>query len=314
MKTIIKTTLLTILVICTITPLANITLAISPEMQKAIDVSNKVEAKKRVYDNIVLSYKEQIGKITNLYISKNKEERLIELYNDILDKVSDLRSNMKNSTSIYKGILIETLNELEDITGDEIVIVENSYYAKQDAVKYGDDIEIGETQEEKDEIIEEVVTSSSASNVANVQQESQNRKTLEANGISHKEATAIAWKTDLWDGFEFCANFPAEVYTNNALRHYTDAQSSVADEHKEFIGIYYKNYYTDPVAHRSGARIWQCVRQMYLYYKNQWLTKSDVETIYEKYYGEYVPYTTPFYLEGVQPEDIEEYIENHHNS
>ena len=162
MKTIIKTTLLTILVICTITPLANITLAISPEMQKAIDVSNKVEAKKRVYDNIVLSYKEQIGKITNLYISKNKEERLIELYNDILDKVSDLRSNMKNSTSIYKGILIETLNELEDITGDEIVIVENSYYAKQDAVKYGDDIEIGETQEEKDEIIEEVVTSSSA--------------------------------------------------------------------------------------------------------------------------------------------------------
>ena len=192
MKTIIKTTLLTILVICTITPLANITLAISPEMQKAIDVSNKVEAKKRVYDNIVLSYKEQIGKITNLYISKNKEERLIELYNDILDKVSDLRSNMKNSTSIYKGILIETLNELEDITGDEIVIVENSYYAKQDAVKYGDDIEIGETQEEKDEIIEEVVTSSSASNVANVQQESQNRKTLEANGISHKEATAIA--------------------------------------------------------------------------------------------------------------------------
>ena len=53
---------------------------------------------------------------------------------------------------------------------------------------------------------------------------------------------------------------------------------------------------------------------MYGYYSHYNVTQSTVKALYEKTYGErYNTYTTPFYLEGIQPENIEQYITSHHN-
>jgi hypothetical protein len=146
MKTLkIITLLLVTLLICT-----NNTFALSPGMQRAMDISKKVEAKKKIYDNIVEQYSIKINQITALYITKNKEEILIEKYNDILDKISDIRVSIKNSTSIYKGILVLTLNQLEDVTGGQIVVLEDSFNEEEEEVVFL-------SVEEEGKIIEESI-------------------------------------------------------------------------------------------------------------------------------------------------------------
>lgn len=307
MKT-IKTIALVIVALFTITSFSNYSFALSPEMEKAIETSRKIEAKRVSINASLQKFSLNVSKMTTSAISKNKEESLKIKYEDILKTVDRLQVEHSTSKSIYKVVIIDLLDDLEIFFDDEIEKLETSLEQK---TKTYSGVEVGKTEAEKQEIIEKVIENSSSSSSAS--EEHENKKILEANWVSPKEASALAIKTDVWDWFEFCANFPSEVYTNNALRQYTWAQSSVAKDYYNFKVKYYKNAFTDRTAHANAWRIQQCVRLMYLFNKNNGLTKSDIETIYEKHYGNYVQFTTPFYLEGVQPEDIETYISNHHN-
>ena len=84
---------------------------------------------------------------------------------------------------------------------------------------------------------------------------------------------------------------------------------------QEFIGTYYDNYYTDPVCITGmDLDIPKDVSRTNVYSLQiqSSLTKERIKTLLcQETYGEkYNHYTTPFYLEWVQPEHIEEYIKN----
>ena len=310
MKT-LKTIALLLVSLFVFTSLSNTVFALSTKMQTAIEATKKVEEKKKQYDKSLEKVKVQLTSLANKYISQKRETVLIKKYESIIKKIDTLVLKQQNTTSIYKGVTIDLLNGLKNFIVSENVRLKKSI---DDRKKKFNGVEVGSTTEEKKEIIEKVVEKSTTQ-TESVSETFDNRRTLEANGLSYKEATLLSFKTQDGDGFQFCANFPSEVYTNYGQRNYVWASSSpmdVSDAYRSFTDTYHKNQYTDAMANWNGARIQKCVRRMYIYSKDLGVTQKDIETIYEKYYGEYVPYTTPYYLDDVQPENIETYIKNHH--
>lgn len=289
---------------------SNTTLAISHSEIRA--ELNKVEEKRKKYNTTMAIVKSKLTDMNDKVMSEKREWDIISKYNLIISKINVIEKKYQNSTSIYREVTLDMLDNLEEFLKSESERLQESLDERAELYDW---LRVGSTQQEKEEIQKEVLEENENDNSLEHWNSEQwaNRDTLVANGMSYKEATVMSIRTDITnDDFEFCANFPAEVYTNEAMRKYTHAQWPLAREYKAFVTKYYKNAYTDPIAHKNWARIQQCVSLMYGWYNSMWLTQNDVEKIYKKHYGEYVPYTTPFYEEWVQPEDIEEYIENHH--
>ncbi len=303
MKT-IKAIILVLVITFTFTSVTNYSFAISPDMKQAIENSKKVEAKKLKYEKTLVKATDLISKITNKYISLNKEELLIEKYENILVKLEKIKEKSEKDTSIYRGVTLDFLDDIFNLMDHQMVKLNESIEKKS---KNSSNYSSWEDPKKTEDIVEKTNNEKQGPS-----EQFSNFKKLEENGVPKKEAVLLSFQTEHGDWFKFCANFPADVYTNDALRNYEDSQSDVADAYKGLKNTYYKNYYTDRMVRYNSARIQRCVRQMYVYYQNYGIKQSDVKVIYEKHFGKYVEYTTPFYLEGVQPEDIEEYIENHH--
>jgi len=304
MKTI--TTIMTIVTISLFAMMtsSSVSAELSPEMATAIEISKKVEAKQKSLAKSFGKFANKIVAMSNVAMQNGTEKKLETKYEGIMIRIDNLLIKHADSTSIYKWI---TLNLLEDL---KVLFREESHKINMSAFQREKDNESTLTETQK-KIVKEVSVSASTKTVS-VSEQRDNKNELINNWVSKNEATILSNQTSAWDSFKFCANFPAEVYTDNSMRMYRNAQSPVAKEYYAFMVKYFKNVFTDAVANRNWGRIQQCVSLMYSHYLYHDLTQDKIKELYERTYNEeYTPYTTPFYLEGVQPENIEAYISDY---
>lgn len=280
--------------------------------EKTAKIEKKKASMERSIDKIEVKFNAQ----TDLYITKQKEDVLKKKYTTLLGKIDKLQLKLESPQykSIYKAVYIDAINDLEAFFEGEVQELDASVVSRQVSFDTtGMDVKVGKTEEEKKEIVSSITSWEKEYNFISSKEREEARANLIANGVSEKETIMLTMQTWPGDTFEFCANFTKWVYgQHEAFVFHTDAQWAYARDYKALVGKYYDNYYTDRVAWRNAGRAHKCAASMYAYQTKYNVSDKEVEEIYEKHFGEYVPFTNAFWLEGIQPENIESYIENHH--
>lgn len=303
MKT-LKTIALLLVSLFVFTSLSNTTFALSTKMQTAISNTKKVEAKKIALEKVIKKLDVGLQELTDKYINKKQEKILVKKYEAIISKIDKANIKLTTSKSIYKAVTMNTYTDLKNILLEDITQLELSVSSRNTS---NNSITV-----EQKEATSELVEKGTGAFEGRTQSEVMNE--LREADFTEVETKLLALESNLGDGFEFCANFTADVYTNNALRKYRDAQSEVAGELQVFLINEIPDYTTNPNTRPQFFRIQRCVNSMYgLYVYNQ-VTQSTVKALYEKVYNKpFKIHTSTFYSNNVSPADIEEYLENHHN-
>lgn len=305
MKT-MKTIALMVTVLFSFSMSPNIVSAeLSSEMQIAISNTKKVEAKKIALEKVIKKLDVGLQELTDKYINKKQEEILVKKYEAIISKVDKANIKLTTSKSIYKAVTMNTYTDLKNILLEDIAQLKLSVSNRNQSNN-------STTTVEQKEATSELVEKGTGAFEGKTQSEV--REELRKADFTEIETKLLSLETKAGDGFEFCANFTADIYTNNGLRKYEDAQSEVAREFRSFLINEIPDYTTNPNTKPQLYRIQRCVNRMYGYYAYDQVTQSTVKALYEKVYNKpFKVHTSTFYSNNVSPANIEEYLENHHN-
>lgn len=324
MKTLTKT--LSVLIISLLAFSGVASAELSPSFKEAIENAKYTQLKTKYEYQLNTTISSQLEKINTKYKkSVTSIDKMVAKYNKIITRsdklLSELRITSKKHTMVYKPVILkvkdivnkfkaELLDEKQRILNpNEVVVKANPSLAEktEDMKNRGIEVKIGETEEEQLENTNEAWNDTTLSKADKV-------TISKINNTSDLDLFLRNLKTEQWDWFEFCANFTADVYTNNALRKYAGAQSEVAQEYHDFKSIYYANAWTSHLANVNGGRIQKCVARMYtLSLKYPELNQDYAKNLYESMYNKtFTIHTETFYSKGIQPENIESYLSEHH--
>lgn len=302
---------------------------LSPVVQKAIETGKKVNEKNEIlvkaFNNFMVNIENYNQKIKG---NSEKQKTLLTLLQTLDVKLTKYLKKLetpKYKKSIYYGIYKKNFTEFQSRLRVLIASIQKDVTPVTTTQSNTTVVvKVGATDAEKKLITQETIntTLTKAYATGNIPQW-QIRDTLVANGkFTELESMVLAMKNYQWDGFEFCANFTSDIYSNNGLRYYQDAQSEVADEYKLFKNTYIPNYWRQGYdkLNENNGRIQKCVAQLNGLYMTRGVDQKFVSALYEKAYGKkFTPWTKPYYQDGTTTKqfeghvmNIDQYIKNHH--